>query len=78
IRTVQVGPRSGSLWVIDEGVKPGEQVIVEGIQKVRAGMKVQAVKAAARKSGEGAKPDAASTPGGERVKPDAAPPPGES
>ncbi len=37
IRPVQVGERVGSLWVIDEGLKPGERVVVEGIQKVRPG-----------------------------------------
>lgn len=40
IRPVQVGPRINSDWVIDQGLKPGEQVVVEGIQKVRAGMVV--------------------------------------
>jgi membrane fusion protein (multidrug efflux system) len=40
LRWVKVGERADSLWVIDEGLKPGERVIVEGIQKVRAGMPV--------------------------------------
>lgn len=40
LRWVKVGERVGSLWVIDEGLKPGERVIVEGIQKVKAGMPV--------------------------------------
>jgi membrane fusion protein, multidrug efflux system len=40
LRWVTVGERDGSLWVIDEGLKPGERVIVEGVQKVRAGMPV--------------------------------------
>ncbi|MEW6658982.1 MAG: efflux RND transporter periplasmic adaptor subunit [Thermodesulfobacteriota bacterium] len=40
LRWVKVGERAGSLWVIEEGLKPGERVIVEGIQKVRAGMPV--------------------------------------
>ena len=26
-----------SLWVIEEGLKPGEQVVVEGLQRVREG-----------------------------------------
>ena len=42
IRPVKVGQQVGSLWVIDEGVRPGEQVIVEGLQKVRPGMAVTA------------------------------------
>ncbi|AEB10205.1 efflux RND transporter periplasmic adaptor subunit [Desulfobacca acetoxidans] len=40
LRWVKVGERAGPLWVIDEGLKPGENVIVEGIQKVKAGMPV--------------------------------------
>ncbi len=40
IRTVQVGDRVGSAWVIAEGLKPGERVVAEGIQKVRPGMPV--------------------------------------
>ena len=40
LRWVKVGERTGSLVVIDEGLKPGERVIVEGIQKVKAGMTV--------------------------------------
>ncbi len=40
IRNVTTGPRSGFDWAILEGVKPGERVIVEGLQKVRGGMSV--------------------------------------
>jgi membrane fusion protein (multidrug efflux system) len=36
-RNVKVGPRVDSLWVIEEGLKPGEKVIVEGLQKARDG-----------------------------------------
>ena len=42
IRPVQVGPRVGTDWVITSGLKAGEKVIVEGIQKVKAGMQVAA------------------------------------
>lgn len=34
IRTVQVGDRIGGMWVINSGLKPGERVVAEGIQKV--------------------------------------------
>ena len=37
IRTVSVGDRVGTQWVIPEGLKPGENVIAEGVQKVRVG-----------------------------------------
>jgi len=40
IRTVQAGDRVGNLWVIAEGLKQGERVVAEGIQKVRPGMQV--------------------------------------
>ena len=40
IRPVKVGQRSGSLWIINQGLKPGERVVVEGLQKVKAGMTV--------------------------------------
>ena len=40
IRTVTVGDRVGNEWVIAEGLKPGERVVAEGVQKVRPGAKV--------------------------------------
>ena len=30
-----MGERVGPNWIITEGLKPGEQVVVEGIQKVQ-------------------------------------------
>jgi membrane fusion protein (multidrug efflux system) len=41
-RKVKPGARTGSLWVLEEGVKAGENVIVEGVQKVRDGVAVKA------------------------------------
>jgi RND family efflux transporter MFP subunit len=40
IRTVKVGDRVGNEWVIADGLKPGERVVVEGVQKVRPGLQV--------------------------------------
>jgi membrane fusion protein, multidrug efflux system len=40
IRPVTVGERSGSLWIIEGGLKPGERVVVEGIQQVRPNLVV--------------------------------------
>ena len=34
-RPVKVGDRVGPNWIISEGLKPGEKVVVEGIQKVQ-------------------------------------------
>lgn len=39
-RMVKAGERVGNLWVIDSGLKPGEKVIVEGLQKVKPGLQV--------------------------------------
>jgi len=35
IRPVTVGDRSGSMWIIESGLKPAERVVVEGIQQIR-------------------------------------------
>jgi RND family efflux transporter MFP subunit len=40
IRTVKPGDRVGKQWIIDEGLKPGERVVAEGVQKIRPGMVV--------------------------------------
>ena len=40
IRPVKVGERSGALWIIEEGLKPGERVVVEGTQKIKEGSPV--------------------------------------
>jgi membrane fusion protein (multidrug efflux system) len=39
-RPVKVGARVGPDWIITEGLKPGEKVIVQGFMKVREGMPV--------------------------------------
>jgi membrane fusion protein (multidrug efflux system) len=52
-RNVKVGPRVDSLWLIEEGLKPGEKVVVEGLQKVREGMVVSPKTAAAAPAGKG-------------------------
>jgi membrane fusion protein (multidrug efflux system) len=42
IRMVKPAQRIGTLWVIDEGLKAGDRIVVEGLQKVRQGLKVKA------------------------------------
>ena len=56
-RNVKVGPRVDSLWVIEEGLKPGEKVVVEGLQRVREGA-VVAPKAAPPQAASPASPTA--------------------
>jgi RND family efflux transporter MFP subunit len=41
LRSVKVGDRVGTMWIIQDGVKPGELVITEGLQKVRDGSVVR-------------------------------------
>jgi len=40
IRAVQVGDQVGTDWIIADGVKRGDRVVAEGVQKVRTGMHV--------------------------------------
>jgi membrane fusion protein (multidrug efflux system) len=47
IRGVKAGARADNLWVIEEGLRPGERVVVEGVQKVRDGLVVNPVVEAA-------------------------------
>jgi RND family efflux transporter MFP subunit len=41
VRAIKVGDRVGPDWIVESGVKPGEQVIVEGLQKVQNGSTVR-------------------------------------
>ena len=52
IRPVKMGDRLGSLWVVEEGLRPGERVIVEGLQKVRTGSTVNPRMSAADAGGK--------------------------
>ena len=40
LRSVQVGPTVGTLWVIKAGLKPGERVVAVGAEKVKDGQQV--------------------------------------
>jgi membrane fusion protein, multidrug efflux system len=40
-RGITVGPQVGSNWLVETGLKPGERIIVDGLQKVREGGLVQ-------------------------------------
>src|SRR4029077_1658923 len=51
IRPVTVGERVGKLWIVNEGVKSGERVVVEGLWRVRDGAPVKRFPAASAKTG---------------------------
>jgi membrane fusion protein, multidrug efflux system len=56
IRAIKPGNRVGSDWVVSEGLEPADRIVVEGLQKVRDGVKVRptAAKAPAPDSAAGA------------------------
>jgi membrane fusion protein (multidrug efflux system) len=41
IRSVKVGERVGSNWIIREGLQPDELVVIEGVQKIGEGSPVK-------------------------------------
>ena len=41
IRPVKMGERIGAMWEVNDGLKPGDRVIVQGAQKVREGSPVK-------------------------------------
>jgi membrane fusion protein (multidrug efflux system) len=53
-RNVTVGQRVDAFWVIEEGLKPGEKVVVEGLQRIQDGMTVVATPAPATPAGAAA------------------------
>jgi len=40
IRPVKMGERIGALWEVTDGLKPGDKVVVQGVQKAREGSTV--------------------------------------
>ena len=65
IRPVTPAERIGTLWVIDSGLKAGERIVVEGLQKVRAGVKVAPVPVKIEEAGGAAPPVAPAGADGE-------------
>ena len=47
VRTVKADARVGSLWIVAEGLKPGDRVVVEGADRLRSGLKVRSEASAA-------------------------------
>ncbi|HVY33542.1 MAG TPA: efflux RND transporter periplasmic adaptor subunit [Caulobacteraceae bacterium] len=54
-RTLKTGPTIGDKWLVTDGLKPGDRLIVEGLQKVRDGVPVRAVPAGSPPAGGPAK-----------------------
>ena len=52
IRQVQMGPRIDEEWIVDAGLEPGERVALEGLQRIRPGMKVVAKDASPGTAGD--------------------------
>ncbi len=60
IRLVTAKDRVGTMWVIDKGLQAGDKIVVEGIQKVRPGIKVTPEPATIADGASGAAPAAPS------------------
>jgi membrane fusion protein (multidrug efflux system) len=63
VRPVKTGGAQGNAWVINEGLQAGDQVIVEGLQKVKPGAAVKVVQwqpkaPSAANTADGASPSA--------------------
>ncbi|MBN2653688.1 MAG: HlyD family secretion protein, partial [Nitrospirae bacterium] len=52
IRTIKPARAVGDRWLVSEGLKPGDRVIVEGIQRARPGSPVKPVPFGAKPSAE--------------------------
>ena len=40
---IKAGPKVGEFWLINEGLKPGELIVYEGLQKVKEGIVVNPI-----------------------------------
>ncbi len=41
IRPIKMGERIGQMWEVTDGLKPGDKVVVQGLQKAREGTQVR-------------------------------------
>ena len=53
-KIIKVNRTIGDMWLVDEGLKPGDRVIVEGLQKAKPGSTVKAVPASLASADAGA------------------------
>ncbi|MEG2900378.1 MAG: efflux transporter periplasmic adaptor subunit, partial [Massilia sp.] len=61
LRTVRTGALVDGFWLVDDGLKAGERVIVSGVQKLRPGTVVRVAAAPAAAAPAAAAPAAATT-----------------
>jgi membrane fusion protein (multidrug efflux system) len=47
VREIKVANQTGSTWTVSEGLEPADRIVVEGLQKVKAGSKVRPTAATA-------------------------------
>ena len=66
LRKVTLGPASGDLVSISTGVQPGEQVVIDGVDKLRDGAKVSTAAAGGGKPGASAAGDKAGAADGDK------------
>jgi membrane fusion protein (multidrug efflux system) len=52
IRPIKVGERVGDMWIVDSGVRAGERVVVEGLQKVSPGAQVRVTRSATARNAD--------------------------
>jgi len=53
LRRVGMGPRVDGLWIVESGLKAGERVALEGLQRLRTGMQVAPKEAQSRTGQDG-------------------------
>jgi membrane fusion protein (multidrug efflux system) len=61
VRVVKLGGTEGSSWIVLDGLKPGEQVIADGFQKIRPGGTVKPVAWSANAAAPAAAPASAAS-----------------
>jgi membrane fusion protein (multidrug efflux system) len=40
IKTIKLGPQIGDMWVVESGLQAGDNVVVDGLQRIKSGMTV--------------------------------------
>jgi membrane fusion protein, multidrug efflux system len=40
IKIIKLGPQTGDMWVVESGLQPGDNVVVDGLQRIKSGMTV--------------------------------------